>query len=127
MGDLDQRAPQPNNNMQIVQVLALTCSLLGFTLAAPVADPKPEPFVIPTVTGALTIAVPALTIPGLGFTVTSGTLATALAAKGIVLAGFAKGAALGSLANSLNSAASDETTYAQRFYNRNRRDVILGH
>ena len=44
--------------------------------------------------------------------------------KGIVLAGFAKGAALGSLVNTLNSAASDETTYAQRFYNRNSRDVF---
>ena len=68
-------------------------------------------------------------------TVTGSQLAAALAAKGkynsislsrdpkelfcflgIVLAGFAKGAALGTLANSLNSAASDETTYAQRFY-----------
>jgi len=85
--------------------------------------PDPEPFFIPAVTGALTLTIPAVTIPGFGLTVTSGALATALAAKGIILAGFAKGAALGTLANTLNAAASDETTYAQRFYNRNSRDV----
>ena len=66
--------------------------------------------------GAITIAVPALSIPGFGVTVTAASVASALAAKGIIIAGFAKGAALGSLVNSLNSAAGDESTYAQRFY-----------
>ena len=53
---------------------------------------------------------------GFGVTVTAASLASALAAKGIIVAGFAKGAALGSLYNSLNSAAGDGSTYAERFY-----------
>merc|ERR1711874_248067 len=108
-------------NMQLIKLCALACALvcLPTVLAAPVAEPEPIiPLALPAVTGAITLTVPALTIPGIGLTVTSQTLATALAAKGIVLAGFAKGAALGSLANTLNNAASDGTTYADRFYNR---------
>merc|ERR1711970_428637 len=112
-------------NMQLIKSSVLACTLLSLVHAAPVADPEPFiPLTLPAVTGAITLTVPALTIPGIGLTVTSQTLATALAAKGIVLAGFAKGAALGSLANTLNNATSDGTTYAQRFYNRNRRDVV---
>merc|ERR1712083_440514 len=107
-------------NMQLIKSSVLVCTLVSLVQAAPVADPEPFiPLTLPAVTGAI-----ALTVPGIGLTVTSQTLATALAAKGIVLAGFAKGAALGSLANTLNNAASDGTTYAQRFYNRNRRDVV---
>merc|ERR1712123_465162 len=124
MGEsVTEPTPQPTRHqhsatMQLNKIAVLACTLVCLSLvqSAPVADP--EPFVLPTVTGALTIA-----LPGFGFTVTSGALASALAAKGIILAGFAKGAALGSLANTLNAAASDESTYAQRFYNRNRRDV----
>merc|ERR1712168_1661877 len=121
--------PTPFNtnitNMQLIKTVSMACTLVSLVYAAPVAEPEPIiPIALPAVTGAITLTVPALTIPGIGLTVTSQTLATALAAKGIVLAGFAKGAALGSLANTLNNAASDGTTYAQRFYNRNRRDVV---
>merc|ERR1711892_1296903 len=120
MGEsVTEPTPQPTRHqhsatMQLNKIAVLACTLVCLSLvqSAPVTDP--EPFVLPTVTVA---------IPGFGFTVTSGALASALAAKGIILAGFAKGAALGSLANTLNAAASDESTYAQRFYNRNRRDV----
>merc|ERR1711892_576283 len=97
--------PQPTRHqhsatMQLNKIAVLACTLVCLSLvqSAPVADP--EPFVLPTVTGALTIALPAVAIPGFGFTVTSG-----------------------ALASTLNAAASDESTYAQRFYNRNRRDV----
>ena len=95
------------------QVVLASC-LLALVTSAPA--PAPQPFLIPTVSGAITVAVPALTIPGFGVTVTAASVASALAAKGIILAGFAKGAALGSLYNNLNSAAGDGTTYAQRFY-----------
>ena len=94
--------------------------VLACLLALVSSAPAPQPFLIPTVTGAITVAIPALTIPGFGVTVTAASVASALAAKGIVLAGFAKGAALGTLYNNLNSAAGDGSTYAQRFYSRKR-------
>ena len=42
---------------------------------------------------------------------------------GIILGGFAKGAALGALHNSLNNAAGDGTTYAERFYSGKKRHL----
>ena len=49
-----------------LQIAVLACTLVCLSLvqSAPVADP--EPFVLPTVTGALTIALPAVAIPGFG-------------------------------------------------------------
>ena len=60
-----------------LQVCSVLCGLVGLALAAP----APEPFLLPTVSGALTLTVPALTIPGLGVTVTGAAIANALAAK----------------------------------------------
>merc|ERR1711955_139125 len=90
--------PTPFNtnitNMQLIKTVSMACTLVSLAVSAPVAEPEPIiPIALPAVTGAITLTVPALTIPGIGLTVTSQTLATALAAKGIVLAGFAKGAA----------------------------------
>ena len=50
--------------------------LVMLTLSAP------APFGLPVVTGAITVSVPALAVPGFGITVSAASVATALAAKG---------------------------------------------
>lgn len=47
--------------------------------------PAPAPFSVPVVTGAITLTVPAVTIPGFATTVSAASIATALAAKGTII------------------------------------------
>ena len=58
------------------QVFCLVC------VASMVMVTQSAPFVVPVVSGAITLTVPAVTIPGFGVTVTAASVATALAAKG---------------------------------------------
>ena len=58
------------------QVFSLVC------VACLVTVTQSAPFVVPVVSGAITLTVPAVTIPGFGVTVTAASVATALAAKG---------------------------------------------
>ena len=62
--------------------MKITSSLLCVACLVMLTQSAPAPFVVPMVTGAITVAIPAVTIPGVGVTVTAASVATALAAKG---------------------------------------------
>jgi len=82
--------------MLLTQIVSMSLCLVAFSSAAPLPMPVPTDLFFPGfTTAALTVGIPSFTIPAV--TLSGGAIASALAAKGIIAAGVAKGAALAQL------------------------------